>query len=289
MNDFVFHPATAASIDRFLVHPSHASMIIGPTGSGKSSTARYLAASLIKIAPESLSAYPYVNIVRPIDNKAIPIESIRELQRFMTLKIPAAGGIARIAVIEDAHLLTTEAQNALLKLLEEPPADTAIILTASSTEALLPTIRSRVQVLHMVPPLHEDLKEHFIQKNFEVTDIEKAVLVSGGLPGLTHALLTSDNTHPLHEATVQARSLLQATAYERLLMVDSLGKQRQLITDILFILGQMSRMAVLRSSDTSTKSTLRWQNVMKASFEAQEQIRRNASAKLVLTHLMLEL
>jgi DNA polymerase-3 subunit delta' len=288
MSELLYHPATKAAINQCIVKPSHALMLVGPTGSGKAETARSLAAELLKLSVQKLDTYPFVTFIRPEDNKAISIEAIRELQHYITLKIPGSRNIARIAIIEDAHMLTIEAQNALLKTLEEPPIDTVIILTAASTDALLPTILSRVQALPIVPPDLESLKQYFNTRGFKSADIDKALLVSGGLPGLTHALLLSQEEHPLFKATQEARKLLQGTAYDRLLLVDTLSKQKQLVFDLLFILGQMSRTALLRNAGDS-RASIRWKKIMQASYAAREQLSHNTSAKLVLTNLMLEL
>src|SRR5262249_29053827 len=67
-------------------------------------------------------------------------------------------GRARAFVIDEAHLLTEQAQNALLKSLEEPPPSSHVILVTASPQALLPTIRSRCQTLRF-SPLPEPLLE----------------------------------------------------------------------------------------------------------------------------------
>jgi DNA polymerase-3 subunit delta' len=227
MADLVLHPSTEKALQQYLGRTTHAILLVGPPGSGKRATAQYVAAGLLGKTPQALELYPYLTTIAPVDGKAIPIDSVRELQKFMTLKIPGSGeGISRLAIIEDAHLMTTEAQNALLKTLEEPPLDTVLIMTATSPEALLKTIRSRVRALHVIVPPIESLTLHFQKQNFSDQDIQKALLVSGGLPGLTTALLTAQETHPLYEATQQARTLLQAKAYDRLLLVDGLSKQK---------------------------------------------------------------
>ncbi|MDB5181694.1 MAG: hypothetical protein JWP13_457, partial [Candidatus Saccharibacteria bacterium] len=161
--------------------------------------------------------------------------------------------------------------------------------TATSTEALLPTIQSRVSLLQLVPPAPEQMKSYFIEQGYASADIDKALMLAGHLPGLTSALLSHEEQHPLHEATVQARALLQSSVYERLLMVDGLSKQRELIMNILSILSQMARMALMRSPEAATRATERWQRVLKVSFEAEKQLRHNTSSKLVLMRLMLEL
>ena len=58
---------------------------------------------------------------------------------------------ARAFVIDDAHIMTEQAQNALLKSLEEPPATSHVLLVTPSPQALLPTIRSRCQILRLGP------------------------------------------------------------------------------------------------------------------------------------------
>lgn len=77
--------------------------------------------------------------------QSLGIEEIRLLQEKIFLK--PIKSKTKAVIIEDAQLLTTEAQNALLKVLEEPPEQTIIILGAESVEALLPTIISRCKVI----------------------------------------------------------------------------------------------------------------------------------------------
>lgn len=99
--------------------------------------------------------YPDVLWIAPPPGKReISIERARELKRFLALAPPAGG--ARIAVVETAESLTTAAQNALLKTLEEPPPRTWLVLTTNAPDALLPTVRSRCQRV-AVPPLPPDL------------------------------------------------------------------------------------------------------------------------------------
>lgn len=82
--------------------------------------------------------------------QSIGIEEIKKIQEKIFLK-PLRSTI-KLIVLEDAHLLTPEAQNALLKVLEEPPANTHIILSTETKEALLPTIISRCQIIELETP-----------------------------------------------------------------------------------------------------------------------------------------
>lgn len=77
----------------------------------------------------------------------IGIEEIKNMQKkifFKPIKSPT-----KAVILEDAQLLTTQAQNALLKILEEPPNHTIIILSSNSKEPLLPTIISRCQIIDL--------------------------------------------------------------------------------------------------------------------------------------------
>ncbi|HWY79242.1 MAG TPA: hypothetical protein VNW29_02700 [Candidatus Sulfotelmatobacter sp.] len=94
---------------------------------------------------------------------SIGIETIKSLQKNIFLK--PIGNTSKIVHIEDAHLLTPEAQNALLKVLEEPPANTYIFLCTETTEALLPTILSRCQIIQ----LEEKQKEISEKTREEIT------------------------------------------------------------------------------------------------------------------------
>lgn len=290
MSALILHPATERNLRLFIRNTPHSLLLIGPTGIGKTSIARYFTAELLAADIPKVLVHPYVKFVTPGNTRSISIDAVRELQGFLSLKVPGSSQrVARVAIIEDAHLLTAEAQNALLKTLEEPPLDTVIILTATSTEALLPTIQSRVQVLQLQPPPLDNLRAYLTRSGYSAEEVNKAVLISGGLPGLTNTIVSAEETHPLYAATEQARHVLRATTYERLRMVDGLSKQKELCLDVLFILGQMSRMALLKGAGAQRATEARWKQIMKASYRADNQLRHNANTKLVLTNLMLEL
>ncbi|MDE2025028.1 MAG: hypothetical protein KGJ07_00880, partial [Patescibacteria group bacterium] len=78
---------------------------------------------------------------------SLGIDDVREIQKKALFK-PLKSSEKAI-IIYDAHLATTEAQNALLKLLEEPPTNTRIILTASSIRPFLPTVLSRCKIIEL--------------------------------------------------------------------------------------------------------------------------------------------
>jgi hypothetical protein len=285
MTRLALHPKTKQQLESLAKNPGHAILIIGPTGSGKVAVSRYLAARLLVVDEVNLDAYPYIKVLAPVAGKAIGIESVRELESFLSLKVPGNKAIDRVVIIEDSQLLGIEAQNALLKTLEEPPRSTVIVLTSNKEQSLLPTVRSRMQPVSLIKPARDQLQEHFSTAGFNSSLIDRSYALSGGLPGLMQALL-ADTEHPLSLATDYARKILQAPLYERLLLVDELSKQRALAQNVCFILQQMAHISLQTAQDGAVK---RWKSVLGASYAASIQLDNSAQPKLALTNLMLNL
>lgn len=110
---------------------------------------------------ESLADPGLALIRRPWDDKTkrlraeIPVDEVRRLNRFFGLS--ATDGGTRIAIVDAADELNRNAANALLKMLEEPPANTVLLLIAHRPSRLLPTIRSRCRTLRCAPLSPDDL------------------------------------------------------------------------------------------------------------------------------------
>lgn len=137
-----------------------AMLLAGPSGVGKRKLATSVARSLVceKAAGEACGRcggclrsakglHPDLFLIEPATPTSIKIDQVRDAVREI-LSRPFEGR-ARAFVIDDAHLLTEEASNALLKALEEPPATSHVLLVTASPQALLPTIRSRCQLLRV--------------------------------------------------------------------------------------------------------------------------------------------
>ncbi len=141
----------------------HALLFAGPDGVGKRSVALALAAwaqcevggddacgSCAACRQVAAGTHPDVHVVGvPQGKKEIGVDRARDVKRFVQLK-PMRDRF-KLAVIDDAHMLTVAAQNALLKTLEEPPERSCLILVANNPDALLPTVRSRCQRVLFAP------------------------------------------------------------------------------------------------------------------------------------------
>ena len=155
---------------------SHAYVIIGERFSGKTTLAGCFAKALMcesegkKPCGMCLSclqvdegSHPDVKYVMHENPDIIGVEDIRKNVKDDIVMKPYQGG-RKIYIIDDAHKMTVQAQNALLKTLEEPPEYAVIILTVTQPEALLTTIQSRTVSLPIRPVPDETLKRYLMAK-----------------------------------------------------------------------------------------------------------------------------
>lgn len=105
--------------------------------------------------------HPDVIVLTP-EQSRIKISAIRDLGHMLAAKPYEA--LQRVVIIDQAQAMNPQAGNSLLKLLEEPPADTTLILIAANTFSLLPTIVSRCQQLRFKPIPDQTLTEYLKQK-----------------------------------------------------------------------------------------------------------------------------
>lgn len=280
---------TRALLEKAANDSPHAIMLTGPEGAGKLHAARYLASKKLALpAVEKLDSYPYFRLVSP-ENNALTIDQIRSLHQFLQLKTPGTAPVRRIVVLENAEYMTNEAQNALLKSLEEPPADTVIILTAPATRVLRETIYSRVQQLSILPVTKEQALGHF-GKEFATEKIEKAYLMSGGHAGLLYALLRTEEDHALIAQLKIAKELISASSFERLARVDELSKQKETLPTLLQACKLVSSAATRQAAQKGNKKQLQQTTkLLDALYRAEAALPRNPNAKLLLTDLFLQM
>jgi DNA polymerase-3 subunit delta' len=285
----LLHAQTRKQVASFTANPSHALLLVGPHGIGKTFLATAVIADILGLSSDTVHQHPYFLHVQP-GSSSISIDTIRELQKFLQLKtLGSERPIRRAIIVEHAETLTTEAQNAFLKLLEEPPADTIMVLTANNQRALLPTILSRAQQIAVQVPAEADVKAHFAS-HADAASLTQAFFLSGGLPGLMHALLSGDTAHPLTEGVAQAKQVLQKNLFERLAMVESLAKQKESAAhtlDALLLIAQVSISQATTKGDAA--KIKQWHHILKVTHAAQQALLVSANTKLTLTNLMLNL
>ena len=225
----------------------HAWLISGPSGVGKATLAyrmiRYLLGGRgllgdLDIPSDDpvagrIAAQGHGNLFvvkRPYDTKSkklkseIPVAEIRRLTEFFR-ETAAEEGLPRIGLIDKADELNANSENAVLKLLEEPPDGSVLILLADAPGRLLPTIRSRCFQLDLRPVPEPELKRWLAAQRSDEDHAELAVQLSRGAPGRAVALLQSSQS-VLEPLTQFAESLSKGGAGRDLGMVSGLSGAR---------------------------------------------------------------
>lgn len=164
----------------------HAFLIGGPEGSGKRTFAKLIAAAVNctgvgealpcqrcnncrRIMEESFIDMRF--FAKAKDRATIGVDDMRLLKEDAVLS--AAESANKIYIIEDAHCLTVESQNALLNILEEPPSGVTIILLATECDRILTTIKSRVQYIAMTRFTDEEIEDYVIKHIPEARDMQR--------------------------------------------------------------------------------------------------------------------
>ena len=164
------------------------------------STKGGLSAHFFEDFREMLLKNPYSNNedwsrILESENKqlSIYVEEIDEVNKKFALKSFEGG--SKILIVWQADRMNTEAANKFLKFLEEPPKNTYIILTASNTDFMLPTILSRTQVVQ-IPRIKEEDIELFLKNNnqFNAEKIQGTIFQAQGNWNTAQKLLKSENT-----------------------------------------------------------------------------------------------
>jgi len=124
------------------------------------------------------------DITTVASEQAIGITDVRNMQKKLSLK--PLKGKQKAMIIKDAHTATVDSQNALLKALEEPPANTIIILTATTEHAFLPTIVSRCRLIYVEksgqePSQEEQIRDMNVLKSLQQTTIAEKLKLAQDL------------------------------------------------------------------------------------------------------------
>jgi DNA polymerase-3 subunit delta' len=122
----------------------------------------------------------------------ITIDQVRGVIRRLHLSLSL--GDWRVIIVDAVDDLETDGANALLKTLEEPPAQTLFLLVSHSPGRLLPTIRSRCRILRFQPVEHDVMTSwlHDLRPMIDMAELRAIVSASGGVPGKALALIDSD-------------------------------------------------------------------------------------------------
>ena len=227
---------------------SHAYMFEGPSGVGKNTMARELAATLLEM--ENLFNSPDYIEITP-DGNSIKIAQIRKLQSDILVKPYKS---YKIYVIDEAQKMTVEAQNALLKTLEEPPKYAIIILITNNKESLLDTIKSRCEIIKFTPIPLVEVADYLTQTGVDKNRASLLANFSRGSMQKAIELSESEDFHIMRdEVQKYVETYLTGSMLDIMDIQNSIEKYKDNITNVLDLLVNYFRdiMMVKENVDSS--------------------------------------
>ncbi|HVI69458.1 MAG TPA: AAA family ATPase [Magnetospirillaceae bacterium] len=215
MDELLMHPRTRTELVALAHDAPQGLLLTAPHGTGKLTVARRWAASLT--SPE------LIMVLEPDEKGTITIEATRTL--YARTRSKQTGH--QVVIIDHAEAMGAEAQNAFLKLLEEPRPNVTFMLTAPHTASLLPTILSRVQTVAVLPVAGTVLSDYAAKMHIDAQSLAQMLFVASGRAATFVTLLRDPQAFEQHKATMQrAKQLLGAPVYERLAQVNNISKDR---------------------------------------------------------------
>jgi DNA polymerase III delta prime subunit len=278
--DLLLHAHTRRRLEALPARPGHAYGFAGATGSGKLTTARRLA---------DLWSGGDSGLVHSVESagSSIGIAEIHALRPLLGQQVPA--GVRRVIIIDGAERLTHEAQNSLLKALEEPARQTTFILTVTEPARLLATVRSRLQLIQFHHAAEGEFIGWLMKGRAELGENEARRLYHVGdrTPGGALTALASGD----RESMELARRFLTADAYERSIVIGQIQKtEKQAVGDFLRDLSKLlaaaMRAAIRRDRADEAR---RLAAKLRAVLGVIADLNRNVNQRLLLSRLVVEL
>lgn len=286
--------------------PAHAYCLVGPAQVGKRTLARQVAAELLKCDEARLEQQPDFYFVKRLEDektgklkKDVSVAQARELRARLGRR-PWLGGY-QVTIIDEAELLNEESANALLKTLEEPGLKNVIFLLTEDDRALLPTIRSRCQVLFCATVADDILSAGLSaagsarssagQDGFAPDKISEVLPLALGRPGRAIQFLEDETLLPAYrQETGRWTKLIGRSFAEKLKLIEDLFgdkndavRGRDGLQAILDIWTLLWRERLLSGASGSAGAVGRIDDIIRA----KQQLRQNGHPRLILENLIL--
>jgi len=309
------HKAAKEALERAVENSrlAHAYLLIGTEGAGRTILAQTLIEKEVK---GKMEGHPNVMIIkRLIDEKTskkksvISVDQIREVRERMAMS--ALGGGKQAVFIEEADRMHQAAANALLKTLEEPKAETLIILRAPAVESVPATIASRCQIIRFNRVAKQEISTALVKRGISPDDADRCANLSMGRPGLALRLMTDGALRSQMEIAVSTLfTLANDQLPERLKSVanflpKSEANKAEVASVVLDGWEQALRDLMLRSLGCNemvvftkevdldqlakTKNVDHWSKVLSRLSEARSTLHLNGNPLLALEHVVLAL
>ena len=271
-----FHETTRKQLDIAAQHKAQ-SYIFSGTASGKKRAAHELA--------QKWSAHQTPSILRvSIEHsktKSIGIEQFQELLHKLQLKY---AGSHRLVLLEEADLLTREAQNTLLKTIEDAPMFTTFVFCVDHELALLPTIRSRSHVVRFAP-LQKDQVALLVEQSFSGKDYKQLLHSTDGAFDSIAALLEDKELLQAHRANVSAAKALLSPNLETRMKAGLSMSDKSASVEVIRIVARIIRYSIKNSN----ADTAAFEQKLNVCLKALQLHKYNVQPKLINDFLALSL
>lgn len=298
----------------------HAYIFSGPTGIGKKTVAGLFAEMLICDSTElskpcgscqacrlfSSGANPDFRLVKA-RGASIGVDEIREIQGDVAIKPMYSK--RKVYIIEDADNMTVQAQNCLLKTLEEPPSYVVLILTAANYDSLLETIRSRSQRLSFKKNTHAQVRQVLTEKyGHEAGGIEFAIAYADGIIGTALNLVGTEEFIALREKTFETVNRIKNSGLSAVFTLFGFFEENKEEFDVILDMMTMFYRDMLVARETgnekilinSDKRDMIFNNAQKYSPRqlvagirqieaARRAVKQNANFQLAVEHMLISL
>lgn len=289
-------------------HISHFYLISGPAGAGKKTMARLLAAAIHCTGEQKpcmhctacrkvlAGTHPDFITVDDPEKKIVPVELVRNARADIFIRPNESQ--RKVYLFPRGQDMESPSQNALLKILEEPPAYGVFLMITDNPEKLLPTIRSRATLLSL-SALPEDVLKNALSREFPQATQEMlsgAYWRSGGYLGqarelLSHSEADSKTTHAFLESYTAAdplaltRVLVSMEKWKRDQAVEELSRWREVLENALMVRNGLSAIQPMAANVASIRSAEQLLQAVQALQKAITYAQRNVSVGAICGYL----
>lgn len=193
---------------------SHAYIFSGGSMMGKKTFALELAGFAIGVEAGMNTNLLFIDAAGSESGQSIAIDEIRKIKSFLSLT--SYLGPYKFVIIDDAHLMTAEAQNALLKILEEPSQSSILILITANPDSLLSTINSRCQEIQFPVHSRKIIDEFLKNSGLPKTKAKFLAEFANGKIGLIYRIAEERSFDEVEYSVKELMHLVNLNIHERL-------------------------------------------------------------------------
>lgn len=268
------HESARHTLTALATRPPQGVLLVGAEGAGKLTVTMALASHITDHSTD-------IRVIAPDDKGTLSIDTIRELYKSTRSKQSGR----QVVIIERADRMSLEAENAFLKLLEEPREGLIFILTALHTETLLPTILSRIQQVSLPPVADEAIRRLVMSKQPGIAqnDLSQLVFLAQGRPGSALKLLGEGALPKQRERMQVVKQLIGAKPHERFVLSAKLSSSREECVETLQAMSRVVEVQ-LGSANTPAQAT-HWTTIANALEDTLQAIHHNGNVRAQLLRL----